>query len=118
MRHVGVVDRLDVLELHLRTGDRDGVWVGVVVGGVVAGAQDFERGWRVALVGDGVEVGSRSAPPRTPELDAAHRSRWFTHRSRDGHDRRHLSQGSMNALYDQPDEPVLLAEITAAKIAS
>lgn len=34
-------------------------------------------------------------------------------------DRRYLSEGSMNALYDQPDnEPVLLEEITPAKIAS
>jgi hypothetical protein len=30
-----------------------------------------------------------------------------------------LSEGSMNTLYDQPhDDPVLLEEITAAKIAS
>jgi len=33
-------------------------------------------------------------------------------------DRRYLSEGSMNALYDQPDPAVLLEEITAAKIAS
>jgi transposase-like protein len=34
-------------------------------------------------------------------------------------DRRYLSESSMNALYDQPDDdPVLLEEITAAKVAS
>ena len=33
-------------------------------------------------------------------------------------DRRYLSERSMAALYDQPDEPVLLEELTAAKIAS
>ena len=34
-------------------------------------------------------------------------------------DRRYLSETSMNALYDQPDDdPVLLEEITPAKIAS
>jgi transposase-like protein len=34
-------------------------------------------------------------------------------------DRRYLSEGSMNALYDQPDDdPVLLEKISAAKIAS
>jgi putative transposase len=33
-------------------------------------------------------------------------------------DRRYLSEGSMAALYDQPDPPVLIEELTAAKIAS
>ena len=33
-------------------------------------------------------------------------------------DRRYLSEGSMNQLYDRPDDPVLLEETTAAKIAS
>lgn len=68
VRHVGVIDRLDVLELHLRTGDRDGVRVGGVVGGLVAGAQDLERGRRAALAGDGVEhspVARTARPGRT-----------------------------------------------------
>jgi transposase-like protein len=33
-------------------------------------------------------------------------------------DRRYLSEGSMNQLYATPDDPVLIEEITAAKIAS
>ncbi len=33
-------------------------------------------------------------------------------------DRRYLSEGSMNKLYDQPDPPALLEELPAAKIAS
>ena len=33
-------------------------------------------------------------------------------------DRRYLSEGSMNKLYDQPDPPALLDELPTAKIAS
>jgi putative transposase len=33
-------------------------------------------------------------------------------------ERRYLSEGSMNKLYQQPDSPVLLDDLSAAKIAS
>ncbi len=66
----------------------------------------------------GAPTSSASSPTTPPSLRLVTAVLVETHDEWAVADRRYLSEGSMATLYDQPDLPVLIDELTAAKIAS